>query len=225
VNLLDLIILLFAAALALLGAARGLIRLLLAGAALGAAWWLATRFHQPLGERFFGATDGAWGLAAFLLVLFLAAAAALVVARLIAGVVRATPLRWVDRVLGGLSGLIIATVLAAAFLLPLQAALSPSHPLLAGSALAPYLMRIATFLEPLVPEGVREALDSPGRLVAIPSAWARLAAAAGGPGSPSGKGSSRGPGESQNCRNGAEEGAGKVQRAPVSALTPERMLR
>ena len=161
-NLLDLIILLFAAALALLGAARGLIRLLLAGAALGAAWWLATRFHQPLGERFFGATDGASGLAAFLLVLFLAAAAALVVARLIAGLVRATPLRWVDRVLGGLSGLVIATVLAAAFLLPLQAALSPPHPLLAGSALAPYLMRIATLLEPLVPEGVREALESPG---------------------------------------------------------------
>jgi len=111
--------------------------------------------------------------------------------------VRATPLRWVDRVLGGLSGLIIATVLAAAFLLPLQAALSSSHPLLAGSVLAPYLMRIAALLEPLVPEGVREALESPGRLVAIPFAGARLAAAAGGPGTASGKGNTRGPGEPQ----------------------------
>ena len=157
VNLLDLIILLFAAAMAVLGAARGLIRLLLAGAALGAAWWLATRFHQPLGEHFFGAADGGWGLAAFLLVLALAAAAALLVARLIAGLVRASPLRWVDRVLGGLSGLMIATVLAAAFLLPLQAALSPSHPLLAGSTLAPYL-----FDENRHPSGAAGSRGGPG---------------------------------------------------------------
>jgi membrane protein required for colicin V production len=222
VNLLDLIILLFAAAMAVLGAVRGLARLLLAGAALGIAWWLATRFYRPLGERLFGAADGTLGLAAFLLIMVLAAAASLLLARLVAGLVRATPLRGVDRVLGGLFGLVMATLLAAAFLLPLQAVLSPSHPVLAGSSLAPYLMRLATLLEPLIPEGVREVLEAPGRRMAILATGDRRATTTRSPGFCPGAG--RRPWGSDLDRNGRPDGAGKVQRAPDSSLTPERTL-
>jgi uncharacterized membrane protein required for colicin V production len=177
VNLLDVIILAFGAVLVLLGILRGLLRLLLAAAAIGIGWWIAVHLHRPVAARLFGDAGGLAGLAAFGILFVSLAVVGLMAARLLSKAVRATPFRWVDRAAGGLLGLLAAIVLAAAFLLPLRAVLSPSHPLLAESRLASLLAPVAKLLEPLIPAEIRDALrqaDGALRAAAGPEAPERL---------------------------------------------------
>ena len=144
----------------LLGAARGLVRLLLVSGFLALGWWLALRFQIPVARTLIGVDDGPGVLVGFVLVFFVVALAGGFLGRLVVKLLRAAELRWVDRLAGAGVGLLVAVLLAAAALLPLAAVLPPEDPLVARSALAPHLLRLTGLLLPLVPAEVQAAYGS-----------------------------------------------------------------
>lgn len=143
----------------LLGAARGLVRLLLVTGFLVLGWWLALRYQIPVARTLIGVDDGPGVLVGFVVVFFGVALAGGFLGRLVVKLLRAADLRWVDRLAGAGVGLLVAVLLAAAALLPLAAMLPPETPIVAESALAPPLLRLTGYLLPLVPEEVQAAYE------------------------------------------------------------------
>ncbi len=144
----------------LLGAARGLVRLLLVSGFLALGWWLALRYQIPVARTLIGVDDGPGVLVGFVLVFFVVALAGGFLGRLVVKLLRAADLRWVDRLAGAGVGLLVAVLLAAAALLPLAAVLPAETPLVADSALAPHLLHLTGLLLPLVPKEVQAAYGS-----------------------------------------------------------------
>jgi uncharacterized membrane protein required for colicin V production len=143
----------------LLGAVRGLLRLLLLAGFLILGWWLALRYQIPVARRLLGIDDGPGVLVGFVAIFLLVLVAGGLAGRLMVRLLKAADLRWMDRLAGAAAGFLVALVLAAAALLPLASALDADNQLIAGSALAPPLLRLTGWLLPLVPEEVREAYE------------------------------------------------------------------
>ncbi len=159
-NLLDIAIATGCVLAVLLGAARGLARLLLVSGFLALGWWLALRYQIPVARTLIGVDDGPGLLVGFVLVFFVVALAGGFLGRLMVKLLRAAELRWVDRLAGACGGLLVAVLLAAAALLPLAAVLPRETPLVADSILAPHLLRLTGLLLPLVPVEVQAAYGS-----------------------------------------------------------------
>jgi len=159
VNALDIAIATGCVLAVLLGAARGLVRLLLVTGFLVLGWWLALRYQTPVARLLIGVDDGPGVLVGFVTVFLGVALAGGFLGRLAVKLLRAAEMRWVDRLAGAGVGLLVAVLLAAAALLPLAALLPPETPLVAGSALAPRLLHLTGLLLPLVPEDVQAAYE------------------------------------------------------------------
>jgi len=143
----------------LLGAVRGLMRLLLLTGFLILGWWLALRYQIPVARRLLGIDDGPGVLVGFVAIFLLVLVAGGLAGRLVVRLLKAADLRWMDRLAGAGAGFVVALVLAAAALLPLASALDASSPLMNSSSLAPPLLRLTGWLLPLVPAEVREAYE------------------------------------------------------------------
>lgn len=144
----------------LLGAVKGLVRLLLVSGFLALGWWLALRYQIPVARTLIGVEDGPGVLVGFVLVFFLVALSGGFLGRVMVKLLRAADLRWVDRLAGAGAGLLVAVLLAAAALLPLASVLPAEGPLVADSTLAPHLLRLTGLLLPLAPAEVRAAYGS-----------------------------------------------------------------
>ncbi len=143
----------------LLGAARGLTRLLVVTGFIILGWWLALRYQIPVSRALIGVEDGPGVLVGFGLIFLVTLVAGGLIGRLMHKLLRAAELRWVDRLAGAAAGLVVTGVMAAAILLPLASALPAEHPLVRESLVAPPLLRLTGLLLPLVPEEVQRAYE------------------------------------------------------------------
>ena len=107
-NALDVIICILLVVISLLGAARGLVRLLFTLASLLLAGAIAIALYGPVAEMLFAGFQG--GLAAdtasFALLFVSVLLAMALLSRLVVGLLRVAHLRWMDRVAGGVVGAI-----------------------------------------------------------------------------------------------------------------------
>ena len=143
----------------LLGAIRGLTRLLLISGFLILGWWLALRYQIPVARRLLGVDDGPGVLVGFVAVFVLVLLAGGLAGRLLVKLLRAADLRWIDRLAGAGAGFLVAFLLAAAARLPVASVLPSDHPVMAGSVLAPPLQRLTAWMLPLVPDEVRASYE------------------------------------------------------------------
>lgn len=152
-NTFDVVLLVLACILVVVGMTKGLVRILVGLAALVAAFVLAARFHQPLAATLSGIEipSEALRLVSYVLifigVMLLGGLTAFVTRKLI----KAAMLSWADRLGGAALGLIVAALAAALLILPLVAYSPYSERLLASSTLAPYVTAVADVANRLVP--------------------------------------------------------------------------
>jgi membrane protein required for colicin V production len=150
----DIVLLIMAGILVLVGMMKGLVRILIGVAALVAAFALAARYHEPLAAR----------LAAVDLPdepLRLLSYAAIFLGVMIAGgalawtgrkVIKAAMLSWADRLGGAAVGLLAALLAAALLVLPMVAYFPGSHAMLQRSLLAPYVTVVCDLANVVAPE-------------------------------------------------------------------------
>jgi membrane protein required for colicin V production len=154
VNPFDVLLLVCAAVLVVVGMVKGLVRVLIGIVALAAAFVLAARYHEGLAARIavsqLPATVLRAGSYALIVlgVMLLGALVAAVVRRL----VQAAMLGWADRLGGAALGLVAATLLAALVVLPLVAYFPSGAGLLEGSVLAPYVTVVSDLANLVAPE-------------------------------------------------------------------------
>jgi membrane protein required for colicin V production len=171
-NGLDITLVVVAAAFVIYGAARGLVRLVLGAFAVGLGTLLGFWYNAPVAAWLDGWLDSEpfRRLAAFAVIVAATLAAFGVLVWCISKTLDAVELRWVDRLLGGLLGLALASVLLAAVLVPLAAFLPERSPLIGESALSPYVLRVSSVVKAVVPSDLRERFDAArGRLIPPPA--------------------------------------------------------
>ena len=164
-NLFDILLLILACVLVVIGMVKGLVRILIGLAALVAAFALAARFHQPLADRlgWISLPEQPLMLIAYVGIFLGVMLAGGVVAYLTRKLIRAAMLSWADRIGGAALGLVIAMLGTALLILPLVAYSPSGHRLLRRSVLAPYVTVLADLASPLVPNELsrlyREGMD------------------------------------------------------------------
>jgi membrane protein required for colicin V production len=146
---------------ALIGLARGAMRIVIGIASLLVAFFLANRYQDQfasvLMQRHVSATPAR--IAAYLLIFVLTMIAGGLVAWLVAKLLKLAMLSWADRLAGAALGLVFA-LLAAAFLVhPLAASTPGGSRLLAGSKLAPYVSVVADVGNAAAPDAVAKRYD------------------------------------------------------------------
>jgi membrane protein required for colicin V production len=153
-NTFDIVLLVLACILVLVGVAKGLVRILIGIAALIAAFALAARFHQPLAEALSGINIGVEPrrLIAYLMIFLGVMIAGGLIAFLLRKLLKAAMLSWADRLGGAAVGLVAAMLLAALIILPLVAYSPFGEAALADSVLAPYVMVVADIANTMVPK-------------------------------------------------------------------------
>lgn len=153
-NQFDVMLLVLACVLVVLGMLKGLVRILIGLAALIAAFALAARYHQPLAQRFSGLEIGfePLSLIAYLLIFLGVMLAGGLAAWLMRRLIRAAMLSWADRLGGAALGLLAALLVSALLVLPLVAYSPWSERVLANSRLAPYVTVVADLANVIAPE-------------------------------------------------------------------------
>ncbi len=146
---------------AILGLVKGLSRLLIGTAALGAAFLLATRFHRELAERltWIDLSGDARKLIAYLAICLGTLLVGGLVGWLASRLLRAAMLGWADRLAGGAIGLLAAALFAALVVLPLVAYSPRGERALRDSVLAPYVAVVADLAKLLAPRELAEKYD------------------------------------------------------------------
>jgi membrane protein required for colicin V production len=154
VNGFDIVLLVLACLLVVVGMVKGLVRILIGVAALIAAFAVAARYHQPLADRLSGLEIGAEPLRfiAYLLIFLGVMVAGGLIAYLARKLLKAAMLSWADRLAGAALGLVAAALTAALLILPLVAYSPYSERVLASSILAPYVTVVADMANSFVPE-------------------------------------------------------------------------
>jgi membrane protein required for colicin V production len=139
-----------------LAASQGLIYEVfsLGGVVLGyllAAWW-----YKPLAAWYMQYVKSEWtaNAAGFLTIFIAVVLLAGIAGRIVRSGAKAAGLRWFDRVLGGVFGLVRGALLVTVFLLAV-ASWAPASPWLARSSLAPYMLVVARGAVWLAPTEVR----------------------------------------------------------------------
>lgn len=149
--------------LALYGAIRGMVRLVLWFAGLASGWALGLAWCETLARRFGAAAQPSGGgpdwarLAAFAGIFLVTIVVFALLARAIARFLGAVKLRWVDRLAGAGLGLLVAILLLGAATVPLYALWPPDGgPLMRGSTLAPYAVAGGDYLKIAAPGPLRD---------------------------------------------------------------------
>jgi membrane protein required for colicin V production len=160
-NTFDIVLLVLACLLVLIGVIKGLVRILIGLAALVAAFALAARYHRPLADRLHGLEIGEepLKLLAYVMIFLGVMLAGAVVAFLLRKLVKAAMLSWADRLAGATLGLVVALLTAALLVLPLVAYSPYSERILGNSVLAPYVTAVADLANTLVPEDLSRRYD------------------------------------------------------------------
>jgi uncharacterized membrane protein required for colicin V production len=169
VNRFDVLLLVLAAALALLGAWRGLLRLGLGVAGLVGGIALAIRWEEratPLMRRVID--SDLWApLAAFSAIVVAVAVAAGLLSVLLHGLLRRTRLAWVDRVAGAVAGVLAAFLISAGASVLLAAGLPRDSRLLADSALAPATLKVGAAVARVAPPDLRRRFEDGMKRLAV----------------------------------------------------------
>jgi membrane protein required for colicin V production len=160
-NSFDIVLLVLACVLVLVGVIKGLVRILIGLAALIAAFALAARYHDPLAERLSGLEFGEepLKLLAYVMIFLGVMLAGAVTAFLVRKLLKAAMLSWADRLAGATLGLVAAMLTAALLILPLVAYSPHSERILGNSILAPYVTVVADLANALVPDDLSRRYD------------------------------------------------------------------
>jgi len=160
-NTFDIVLLVLACLLVLVGVVKGLVRLLVGLAALLAAFALAARYHRPLADRLGGLQIGEepLRLMAYVMIFIGVMLAGAVTAFLLRKLIKAAMLSWADRLAGAALGLVAAMLTAALLILPLVAYSPNSERLLGNSVFAPYVTVVADLANAVVPEELSRRYD------------------------------------------------------------------
>ncbi|HXE90675.1 MAG TPA: CvpA family protein [Terriglobales bacterium] len=127
----------------------------LGGAVVG--YWLAAWQHARVAAWFAphvrsdAVADAAGFLTVFVLVMVLAG----MLGRFLSGMMKETGLRWIDRLLGAVFGLVRGVVVATVVIMVL-AAFVPESRVLAGSVFGPYVLKAGRMVARVAPQEVRE---------------------------------------------------------------------
>jgi len=153
-NAFDIVLLVLACVLVVVGMIKGLVRILIGLAALVAAFALAARYHRPLADRLNGLAIGEepLKLLAYVMIFLGVMLGGAVIAFLVRKLVKAAMLSWADRLAGAALGLVAAMLAAALLILPLVAYSPYSERILGSSVLAPYVTVVADLANALVPD-------------------------------------------------------------------------
>lgn len=152
-NALDIVLLVIAAVLVLLGLVKGFVRLLVMVAALVLAFVLASRFHQGLADQLtiLKVSMEVLRLIAYALLFIGVMLVGGLVGWLLRNLVKAAMLGWADRLAGAALGLVAAALAGALIVLPLAAYVPRGAQLLEGSKLAPYVSTVADLVNVTAP--------------------------------------------------------------------------
>jgi membrane protein required for colicin V production len=139
------------------GALKGVARILIGIATLVLAFLLAAWFGGVAGSLSSGfiSSEEIRRLLGFSVVFFGVIVAGALIGWLVVKTLAAAHLRWADRLVGGLAGLLATVLLFGALSVPLAAYLPREANLLQKSLLAPYVVRLSSAIVLLVPERVR----------------------------------------------------------------------
>jgi len=154
-NAFDVLLLVLAGLLVLVGVLRGLTRLLIGVGALVAAFILAAQFHWQVAVsmvRLVEMPEGVASLVAYLAIFVGTMLAGALVASALGRLLKAAMLGWADRLAGGAVGLVAALLAAALLILPVVAYTPPGAAVLRNSVLAPYVTVVADIANELVPD-------------------------------------------------------------------------
>lgn len=155
------LIVLFAAG-TLLGLFRGFMRILIGILSLIVAFFLASRWQDPLAQILVSrhVSEGPARVAAYLIVFVGTMIAGALVAWIVGRLLKIAMLSWADRLAGAALGL-LAAVLGAAFVVhPLVASFKGGRGLMASSTLMPYVVVVADVGNAVAPEAVAKRYES-----------------------------------------------------------------
>jgi membrane protein required for colicin V production len=158
VNTFDVILLVLACVLVVLGMFKGLVRIMIGLAALVAAFALAARYHGGLADRL-GQLEigvGSLRLIAYMLIFIGVMLAGGLVAWLARKILKVAMLGWADRLGGAALGLVVALLAAALVVLPIVAYSPHGEQILGRSILAPYVTVVADLATGLVPDDLSQ---------------------------------------------------------------------
>ena len=157
-NQFDIILLILACILVVIGMDKGLVRILIGLAALVAAFAVAARYHQPLAQGLsgFDIHTRVLRIVAYILLFLAVMLIGGVLAYLARRLLKAAMLSWADRAAGAAVGLVTAFVVAALLILPIVAYSPNSDNWLRQSVLAPYVTAVADLARPLVPQDLSD---------------------------------------------------------------------
>jgi membrane protein required for colicin V production len=161
-NILDIALVVIVVAFIVYGAVKGVVRLALGSVAVAVGLFLGCWYNAPVAALLAGwiQSEAVRRLAALGLIFLTTLAAFAVLVWFITKTLESANLRWVDRLSGALVGVAIASVLAAALLVPLTAFLPADSTLVNNSALSPYVLKISSFVKALVPAEVKEKYEA-----------------------------------------------------------------
>ena len=140
--------------LVMLGLLKGIVRILIALAALVVAFILASRLHQPVADALVDSGEGpsaALRLVAYLVIFLGVMLLGGAVAWLSKKLVRAAMLGWADRLAGASLGFVLSAMTTALLILPVVAYTPKGETLLRDSALVPYVAVVADVVNKLAP--------------------------------------------------------------------------
>jgi len=161
VNVFDWLVLVVLIVGAVMGLARGAMRIVIGLLSIVVAFFLASRLQDPVAGMLVGHRVGesTARIAAYAIVFIATMIAGGLVAWLVGKLLKLAMLSWADRLAGGAIG-IAGAALAGAFLVHPLASSSPGgSQMLAGSKLAPYLAVVADLGNKLAPEAVAKRYD------------------------------------------------------------------
>lgn len=152
----DIVVVVVAGGLAVLGLVQGVIRLLVGVAAVIVAFILASRFHQPLADLWVDDPNTWLRIGAYLAIFFGTLLAGGLVAWLLRALIKAAMLSWADRLAGAAVGLAAAALIMALLILPVVAYTPGGETALRHSVLAPYLLVVSDLFNRLAPQDLAE---------------------------------------------------------------------
>ncbi|MCD4691241.1 CvpA family protein [bacterium] len=170
-NVVDLIIVIMLAVGFVSGLARGLVRTLfgLAALVLGVAAAAGSFGFVASTILTFVPGERAAGIIAFILVFLVVFFAIAFVGKLIAKALKLVALGWLDRLAGGLLGVVLSSIAAGVLLLLVVLGGFHKNPALAVSGLAPKVLGVTDAIVTFIPGSVREGFDKEYR--SLRSEW------------------------------------------------------
>lgn len=165
-NAFDVLVILVAAALFLLGLFKGAARIALGLVALVAGFFVATQFQDPFADRLvrLGVGAGPAAVLSWALLYLGTLLAGGFLGWLISRALKVAKLAWADRIGGASIGVVAAALFAAALVHPLASSPTLGPRLLGNSVLAPYAAALADAGNLTVPEALaaryREGVES-----------------------------------------------------------------